>query len=224
MMKNWIIGALMSVILLCATDVVAQEQALVEQEGKAFIAKDGTLTCSCGKTGIVSHETETETRKIPGVSFETVIVKSIYRCTNRDGHNNGRGQAWYTDDKHPKWVRKYVEVDDSVKSAEPQHICCKENGCLKELPYTLIGGGWVKRTIIRLCESTDTLIVHVKLGSEEKWTLQMIGKTPLEIETPYTGNIECEYFAPAQHRSAKKPTTQGTNGKRKPRVMLRSER
>lgn len=208
----------MSAILLCATDVVAQEQALVEQEGKAFIAKDGTLTCSCGKTGIVSHETETETRKKPGVSFETVIIKSIYRCTNRDGHNNGRGQAWYTDDKHPKWVRKYVEVDDSTTL---RHICCKENGCLKELPYTLIGGGWVKRTIIRLCESTDTLIVHVKLGSEEKWTLQMIGNTPLEIETPYTGNIRCDYFAPAQHRSTNK---QAANGNSKPDVMLRKRR
>ena len=206
----------MSVILLCATDVVAQEQALVEQEGKAFIAKDGTLTCSCGKTGIVSHETETETRKIPGVSFETVIVKSIYRCTNRDGHNNGRGQAWYTDDKHPKWVRKYVEVDDSTT---PRHICSEANRCLVEMEPKNINDVEVERTLIRQCESTDTLIVQMDLGSEKR-TYQMVGKT-LSFRTTYKGQINGKYFAPAQHRSAKKPATQGTNGKQKPRVGLK---
>lgn len=213
----------MSAILLCATDVVAQEQALVEQEGKAFIAKDGTLTCSCGKTGIVSHETETETRKKPGVSFETVIIKSIYRCTNRDGHNNGRGQAWYTDDKHPKWVRKYVEVDDSTTLVKPRHICREADSCLVEQrPYRILNEVEIERTLIRQCESTDTLIVQVTLGSEKR-AYRMVGKT-LSFRTTYRGNIECEYFAPAQHRSAKKPTTQGTNGKRKSRVMLRGER
>lgn len=208
----------MSAILLCATDVVAQEQALVEQEGKAFIAKDETLTCSCGQTGIVSHETETETRRNPDGSLKKVIIKSIYRCTNLDGHN-GRGQAWYTDNEHPKWVRKYVEVDDSTK---PRHICSKANRCLVEMDSKNINDVEVERTLIRQCESTDTLIVQMDLGSEKR-TYQMVGKT-LSFRTTYRGNIECEYFAPAQHRSAKKPTTQGTNGKRKRGVMLRGGR
>ena len=202
----------MSVVLLCATDVVAQEQASVEQEGKAFLDRDETVTCSCGQTGIISRETKTVRRTKPDGSEGQPIIKSIYRCDKSKG---GCGQPWYTDNEHPKWVRKYVEVDESTT---PQHICCKENGCLKELPHTLIGGGWVKRTIIRLCESTDTLIVHVKLGSEEKWTLQMIGNTPLEIETPYTGDIRCDYFAPAQHRSTNK---QAANGNSKPRVRFK---
>lgn len=204
----------MSAILLCATDVVAQEAG--SKKVKAVIDRVHlTLTCECGTSGIKGERAELSNQdKKQGMS-----VKWDYVCPN-----SSCKQRWYTSDKNFYIPKKYVNVDNSVKSAEPQHICCKGNGCLKELPYTLIGGGWVKRTIIRLCESTDTLIVHVKLGSEEKWTLQMIGNTPLEIETPYTGNIECEYFAPAQHRSAKKPTTQGPNGKRKSRVMLRGER
>ena len=214
-MKNWIIGTLMSVILLGATDVVAQEQASVEQEGKAFLAKDWTLTCSCGKTGIVSHETKTETRQKPGASFETVIIKNIYRCTNLDGHN-GRGQAWYTDNEHPNWVRKYVEVDDSTT---PRHICSEANRCLVEMDPKNINDVEVERTLIRQCESTDTLIVQMDLGSEKR-TYQMVGKT-LSFRTTYKGQINGKYFAPAQHRSAKKPATQGTNGKQKLRVRLK---
>lgn len=219
MKKNWIIGVLMSAILLCATDVVAQEQALVEQEGKAFLDRDETLTCSCGQTGIVSHETETETRRNPDGSLKKVIIKYIYRCTNLDAHN-GRGQAWYTDDKHPKWVRKYVEVDESTK---PRHICREADSCLVEQrPYRILNEVEIERTLIRQCESTDTLIVQVTLGSEKR-AYRMVGKT-LSFRTTYRGDIKCEYFAPAQHRSAKKPTTQGTNGKRKRGVMLRERR
>lgn len=201
----------MSAILLCATDVVAQEAG--SKKVKAVIDRvDLTLTCECGTSGIKGERAELSNQD----KKQGMYVKWDYVCPN-----SSCKQRWYTSDKNFYIPKKYPKVDESTK---PRHICSKENGCLKELPYTLIGGGWVKRTIIRLCESTDTLIVHVKLGSEEKWTLQMIGKTPLEIETPYTGDIECEYFAPAQHRSAKKPTSQGTNGKQKPRVMLRRER
>ena len=211
-MKNWIIGTLMSVILLGAADVVAQE-AKQEDSGAVFDETNAfvCLKCNVRHTEYISVHGDALTKE---ELKKKIYWKHIHRCPKCH-------QQWYTTSLHPNTLIRYVEVDESTK---PRHICSKGNGCLKELPYTLIGGGWVKRTIIRLCESTDTLIVHVKLGSEEKWTLQMIGNTPLEIETPYTGNIECEYFAPAQHRSAKKPTTQGTNGKRKPRVMLRSER
>lgn len=205
----------MSAILLCATDVVAQE-AKQEDSGAVFDETNAfvCLKCNVRHTKYISVHGDALTE---GELKKKIYWKHVYRCPKCH-------KRWYTTSLHPNTLIRYVEVDNSVKSAEPQHICCKENGCLKELPYTLIGGGWVKRTIIRLCESTDTLIVHVKLGSEEKWTLQMIGNTPLEIETPYRGNIKCEYFAPAQHRSAKKPTTQGTNGKRKLGVMFRERR
>ena len=212
MMKNWIIGTLMSAILLCATDVVAQD-AKQEDAGAVFDETNAfvCLKCNVRHTEYISVHGDALTKE---ELKKKIYWKHIHRCPKCH-------QQWYTTSLHPNTLIRYVEVDESTK---PRHICSKGNGCLKELPYTLIGGGWVKRTIIRLCESTDTLIVHVKLGSEEKWTLQMIGNTPLEIETPYTGNIECEYFAPAQHRSAKKPTTQGPNGKRKPGVMLREGR
>ncbi len=201
----------MSAILLCATDVVAQDAG--SKKVKAVIDRVYlTLTCECGTSGIKGERAElSDQDKKQGMS-----VKWDYVCPN-----SSCKQRWYTSDKNFYIPKKYVNVDNSVKSAEPQHICSEANGCLKELPYTLIGGGWVKRTIIRLCESTDTLIVHVKLGSEEKWTLQMIGNTPLEIETPYTGDIRCDYFAPAQHRSTNK---QAANGNSKRGVMLRKRR
>lgn len=202
----------MSMILLCATDVVAQD-AKQEDSGAVFDETGAfvCLKCNVRHTEYISVHGDALTKE---ELKKKIYWKHVYRCPKCH-------KRWYTTSLHPNTLIRYVEVDDSTK---PRHICSKENGCLKELPYTLIGGGWVKRTIIRLCESTDTLIVHVKLGSEEKWTLQMIGNTPLEIETPYTGNIECEYFAPAQRRSAKKTTTQGPNGKRKPSVMLRGGR
>lgn len=210
MKKNWIIGALMSVILLCATDVVAQEAG--SKKVKAVIDRVYlTLTCECGTSGIKGERAELSNQdKKQGMS-----VKWDYVCPN-----SSCKQRWYTSDKNFYIPKKYVNVDESTK---PRHICREADSCLVEQrPYRILNEVEIERTLIRQCESTDTLIVQVTLGSEKR-AYRMVGKT-LSFRTTYRGNIECEYFAPAQHRSAKKPTTQGTNGKRKQSVMLRERR
>ncbi|MBQ2842697.1 MAG: hypothetical protein IJE69_00405 [Alistipes sp.] len=210
MKKNWIIGALMSVILLCATDVVAQD-AKQEDAGAVFDETNAfvCLKCNVRHTKYTSVHGDALTKE---ELKKSIYWKHVYRCPKCH-------KRWYTTSLHPNTLIRYVEVDDSTK---PRHICSKANRCLVEMDSKNINDVEVERTLIRQCESTDTLIVQMDLGSEKR-TYQMVGKT-LSFRTTYRGNIECEYFAPAQHRSAKKPTTQGTNGKRKRGVMLRGGR
>ncbi len=203
----------MSVILLGATDAMAQETG--NTKGKAVIDRVSyTLTCECGTSGIKGERAPLS----PADEKLGMVIKWDFVCPNQSCK-----ERWYTSNKNFYIPKKYPKVDDSAQNAQPRHICSKENGCLVESPYPpkQIGEGVYLRTIVRRCGSADTLIVHVKLGSEEKWTLQMIGNTPLEIETPYTGDIHCDYFAPAQHRSTNK---QAANGNSKLRVMLRKRR
>ncbi len=67
------------------------------------------------------------------------------------------------------------------------------------------------------------LKVKVTIGNEQRiYTLS--GKTKrIEFESRYSGDIPCvyPYNGPS---AAKKPTTQGTNGKGKPDVMFRKRR
>lgn len=200
----------MSVILLCATDVVAQD-AKQEDAGAVFDETNAfvCLKCNVRHTKYTSVHGDALTKE---ELKKSIYWKHVYRCPKCH-------KRWYTTSLHPNTLIRYVEVDDSTK---PRHICSKANRCLVEMDSKNINDVEVERTLIRQCESTDTLIVQMDLGSEKR-TYQMVGKT-LSFRTTYRGNIECEYFAPAQHRSAKKPTTQGTNGKRKRGVMLRGGR
>jgi hypothetical protein len=210
MMKNWIIGTLMSVILLGAADVVAQE-AKQEDSGAVFDETNAfvCLKCNVRHTEYISVHGDALTKE---ELKKKIYWKHIHRCPKCH-------QQWYTTSLHPNTLIRYVEVDESTK---PRHICSEANRCLVEMDPKNINDVEVERTLLRQCESTDTLIVQMDLGSEKR-TYQMVGKT-LSFRTTYRGQINGKYFAPAQHRSAKKPTTQGTNGKQKPGVMLRSER
>ena len=207
MMKNWIIGALMSVVLLGATDVVAQD-AKQEDAGAVFDETNAfvCLKCNVRHTEYISVHGDALTKE---ELKKKIYWKHIHRCPKCH-------QQWYTTSLHPNTLIRYVEVDESTK---PRHICSEANRCLVEMDPKNINDVEVERTLLRQCESTDTLIVQMDLGSEKR-TYQMVGKT-LSFRTTYRGQINGTYFAPAQHRSAKKPTTQGTNGKQKPGVRLK---
>lgn len=204
----------MSVILLGATDAMAQETG--NTKGKAVIDRVSyTLTCECGTSGIKGERAPLS----PADEKLGMVIKWDFVCPNQSCK-----ERWYTSDKNFYIPKKYPKVDDSAQNAQPRHICSEANGCLVESTYPpkQIGEGVYLRTIVRRCGSADTLIVRVTLGQKTE-VYQMVGDV-LEFSTTYGGNIKCEYFAPAQRRSAKKPTTQGTNGKRKRGVMLRERR
>ncbi len=201
----------MSVILLGATDAMAQETG--NTKGKAVIDRVSyTLTCECGTSGIKGERAPLS----PADEKLGMSIKWDFVCPNQSCK-----ERWYTSDKNFYIPKKYPKVDDSAQNAQPRHICSKENGCLVESPYPpkQIGEGVYLRTIVRRCGSADTLIVRVILGQKTE-VYQMVGDV-LEFTTTYGGTIECKYATPAQLRAAQKAAPQGTNGRPRPRVRLK---
>ncbi len=213
MKKNWIIGALMSVILLCATDVVAQNAK--QEDARAVIDETYTLIClQCNvkqPTSYMVHgDNLTEEDKKNGVS-----MKWIHLCPKCSG-------AWYTTDKNQKNPVP-MPREEAVRLAKLSvHVCSDLLGCLEEKSVRM-DNGYTKHTMKRTCVMETPLKVKVVIGNEQRiYTLSGKTKT-IEFESRYGGAIPCKY--PYNGPSAaKKPTTQGPNGKRKSRVMLRGER
>ena len=213
MKKNWIIGVLMSAILLCATDVVAQEAK--QEDARAVIDETYTLIClQCNverPTSYMVHgDNLTEEDKKNGVS-----MKWIHLCPKCSG-------AWYTTDKNQKNPVP-MPWKEAVRLAKLSvHICSQDIGCLEEKTDSL-DNGYFKHTITRVCRMETPLKVKVTIGNEQRiYTLS--GKTKrIEFESRYSGDIPCVYPYNGPN-SAKKPTTQGTNGKRKSVVMFRKRR
>lgn len=213
MMKNWIIGTLMSAILLCATDAVAQDAK--QEDARAVIDETYTLIClQCNvkqPTSYMVHgDNLTEEDKKNGVS-----MKWIHLCPKCSG-------AWYTTDKNQKNPVP-MPREEAVRLAKLSvHICSKLLGCLEEKSVRM-DNGYTKHTMKRTCVMETPLKVKVVIGNEQRiYTLSGKTKT-IEFESRYGGAIPCEY--PYNGPSAaKKPTTQGPHGKRKSRVMLRGER
>ena len=213
MMKNWIIGALMSAILLCATDVVAQ--AAKQEDSGAVIDETYTLIClQCNVKQPTSYMVHGDNLTEEDIK-KGIYVKYIYLCSRCSS-------AWYTSNKNLKNPVRMPWKDAVRLAKQCKHACCNLLGCLEEKSVRM-DNGYTKHTIKRTCVMETPLKVKVTIGNEQRiYTLS--GKTKrIEFESRYSGDIPCVYPYNGPN-SAKKPTTQGTNGKRKPRVMLRSER
>lgn len=203
----------MSAILLCATDVVAQDAK--QEDARAVIDETYTLIClQCNvkqPTSYMVHgDNLTEEDKKNGVS-----MKWIHLCPKCSG-------AWYTTDKNQKNPVP-MPREEAVRLAKLSvHVCSKLLGCLEEKSVRM-DNGYTKHTMKRTCVMETPLKVKVVIGNEQR-IYHLSGKTKtIEFESRYGGAIPCEYPYNGPS-SAKKPTTQGPHGKRKAGVMLRTER
>ena len=213
MKKNWIIGTLMSAILLCATDVVAQ--AAKQADSGAVIDETYTLIClQCNVKQSTSYEVHGDNLTEEDIK-KGIYVKYIYLCSRCSS-------AWYTSNKNLKNPVRMPWKDAVRLAKQCKHACCNLLGCLEEKSVRM-DNGYTKHTIKRTCVMETPLKVKVVIGNEQR-IYNLSGKTKtIEFESRYGGAIPCAY--PYNGPSAaKKPTTQGTNGKRKQGVMFRGGR